>query len=186
MPLAILRENSLEHALPALGAMRVGRPAVLRGVAGLFAGQPGFRKAAPCARHADTGLVYAADWERYGRAIEAVDPSDTEVIINSIAIYQGSTRATGTFDSLFQTKATPQVDVAMQATGPDAIVKFLFTSGSTKLPKAVINTQRMICANQQQMRQSLPVLSEEPLILVDWIWAACRHLPSRSTANAWS
>ena len=74
----------------------------------------------------------------------------------------------------------------MQATGPDAIVKFLFTSGSTKLPKAVINTQRMICANQQQMRQSLPVLSEEPLILVDWIWAACRHLPSRSTANAWS
>ena len=58
----------------------------------------------------------------------------------------------------------------MQATGPDTIVKFLFTSGSTKLPKAVINTQRMICANQRQMRQSLPVLSEEPLILVDSIW----------------
>ena len=57
----------------------------------------------------------------------------------------------------------------MQATGPDTIVKFLFTSGSTKLPKAVINTQRMICANQQQMRQSMPVLTEEPLVLVDWM-----------------
>jgi feruloyl-CoA synthase len=48
---------------------------------------------------------------------------------------------------------------AMQATGPDTIAKFLFTSGSTKLPKAVINTQRMWCANQQQMAQSMPVIS---------------------------
>jgi feruloyl-CoA synthase len=57
----------------------------------------------------------------------------------------------------------------MQATGPDTIAKFLFTSGSTKLPKAVINTQRMWCANQQQMAQSMPVLAEAPLVLVDWL-----------------
>ena len=57
----------------------------------------------------------------------------------------------------------------MLATGPDTIVKFLFTSGSTKLPKAVINTQRMICSNQQQMRQSMPVIMDEPLVLVDWM-----------------
>ena len=57
----------------------------------------------------------------------------------------------------------------MQATGPDTITKFLFTSGSTKLPKAVINTHGMWCANQQQMRQSMPVLAEEPPVLVDWL-----------------
>jgi feruloyl-CoA synthase len=57
----------------------------------------------------------------------------------------------------------------MATTGPDTIVKFLFTSGSTKLPKAVINTQRMWCANQQQMAQSMPVLTQEPLVLVDWL-----------------
>ena len=57
----------------------------------------------------------------------------------------------------------------MQATGPDTITKFLFTSGSTKLPKAVINTHRMWCANQQQMRQSMPALAEEPPVLVDWL-----------------
>jgi feruloyl-CoA synthase len=57
----------------------------------------------------------------------------------------------------------------MAATGPDTIVKFLFTSGSTKLPKAVINTNRMCCANQQQMSQSMPVLLEQPLVLVDWL-----------------
>ncbi|WP_296445307.1 feruloyl-CoA synthase, partial [Rhodoferax sp. UBA5149] len=55
------------------------------------------------------------------------------------------------------------------ATGPDTIAKFLFTSGSTKLPKAVINTHRMWCANQQQLRQSLAVLADEPPVLVDWL-----------------
>jgi feruloyl-CoA synthase len=53
--------------------------------------------------------------------------------------------------------------------GPQTIAKFLFTSGSTKLPKAVINTQGMWCANQQQMAQSMPVLAEAPPVLVDWL-----------------
>ena len=57
----------------------------------------------------------------------------------------------------------------MHATGPGTIVKFLFTSGSTKMPKPVINTQRMWCANQQQMCQSMPLLTEEPPVLVDWL-----------------
>lgn len=57
----------------------------------------------------------------------------------------------------------------MAATGPDTIVKFLFTSGSTKLPKAVINTQRMVCANQQQIAQSMPATVESPPVLVDWL-----------------
>ncbi|MBC7471560.1 MAG: AMP-binding protein, partial [Ramlibacter sp.] len=65
------------------------------------------------------------------------------------------------------------VEAAMQATGPETITKFLFTSGSTKLPKAVINTHGMWCANQQQMRQSMPVLGENNdeggPVLVDWL-----------------
>jgi feruloyl-CoA synthase len=73
------------------------------------------------------------------------------------------------FESLCATVASPAVDAAIAATGPDTIVKFLFTSGSTKLPKAVINTQRLWCANQQQMAQSMPVLAEKELVLVDWL-----------------
>jgi feruloyl-CoA synthase len=61
------------------------------------------------------------------------------------------------------------VEAARLATGPETIVKFLFTSGSTKLPKAVINTNRMWCANQQQMSQSMPVLADGDLVLVDWL-----------------
>ncbi|MDR6860733.1 acyl-CoA synthetase (AMP-forming)/AMP-acid ligase II [Variovorax guangxiensis] len=60
-------------------------------------------------------------------------------------------------------------DAAMAATGPETITKFLFTSGSTKLPKPVINTHGMWCAIQQQVRQSMPLLAEEPSVLVDWL-----------------
>ncbi len=167
-PLAILSENSLEHALLALGAMLVGVPYCAVSPAYSLVSRD-FDKLRHVLDTLTPGLVYAADWQRYGRAIEASVAADIEVVTNSIADYAGGTRAIGTFDSLLQAKPTPAVDLAMQATGPDTIVKFLFTSGSTKLPKAVINTQRMICANQQQMRQSMPVLMEQPLVLVDWM-----------------
>ncbi len=52
---------------------------------------------------------------------------------------------------------------------PGTITKFLFTSGSTKNPKAVINTHRMWCANQQQLRSSIPAIGEQPPVLVDWL-----------------
>ncbi|MEN3346692.1 MAG: feruloyl-CoA synthase, partial [Bradyrhizobium sp.] len=53
--------------------------------------------------------------------------------------------------------------------GPDTIAKFLLTSGSTGNPKAVINTQRMICANQVMLRETLAFLKDEPPVIVDWL-----------------
>ena len=55
------------------------------------------------------------------------------------------------------------------AIGPDTIAKFLLTSGSTGNPKAVINTQRMICANQVMLRETLAFLKDEPPVIVDWL-----------------
>ncbi|MBK7549992.1 MAG: feruloyl-CoA synthase [Rhodoferax sp.] len=167
-PLVILSENSLEHAMLALGAMYAGVPFCAVSPAYSLISQD-FDKLRHVLDTLTPGLVYADDWKRYGRAIEAVVPVGTEVAINKIADHATTTRALTPFDALVQTKTSPAVDAAMQATGPDTIVKFLFTSGSTKLPKAVINTQRMICANQQQMRQSMPVIAEDPLVLMDWM-----------------
>ena len=68
--------------------------------------------------------------------------------------------------------ATPQhpgLDAAHDAIGPDTIAKFLLTSGSTGNPKAVINTQRMICANQVMLRETLAFLKDEPPVIVDWL-----------------
>lgn len=164
-PVVILSENDLEHALLALGCLYAGVPYCPSSPAYSTISQD-FAKL----RHAlDTltpGLVFASDSARYGRALLATLDDGVEIVTTTGAV---PGRATTAFADLLATAATPAVDAAMQATGPETIAKFLFTSGSTKLPKAVINTHGMWCANQQQMRQSMPVLTELPPVLVDWL-----------------
>ncbi len=166
-PLAILSENSLDHALLMIGAMTVGIPFCSVSTAYSLMSQD-YSKLRHVIDTITPGLVYANDWAKYGKAIEATVPASTPVATLSVANSAGSTRASITFDQMIATPATPAVAAAMQATDGDTIVKFLFTSGSTKLPKAVINTQRMICANQQQILQSKPTVFDIPPVLVDW------------------
>jgi len=164
-PVVILSENSLEHAQLALGCLVAGVPYVPVSPPYSLVSQD-YDKLRHVIKTVTPGLVFAADAERYGRAIQATLEPGVEVVLADGRI-EG--RACTHFAELAATPATAAVDRAMQATGPDTIVKFLFTSGSTKMPKAVINTQRMWCANQQQMAQSMPVLAEEPPVLVDWL-----------------
>jgi feruloyl-CoA synthase len=163
-PVVILSENSLEHALLALGCMVAGVPFVPTSPPYSLISQD-YDKLKHVLRTVTPGLVFASD-ARYAKAIAATVSSDMEIVMNEGGI-EG--KQVTTFEALCSTPATAQVDAAIAATGPDTIAKFLFTSGSTKLPKAVINTQRLWCANQQQMAQSMPVLAESPLVLVDWL-----------------
>jgi feruloyl-CoA synthase len=163
-PVVILSENSLEHALLALGCMVAGVPFVPTSPPYSLISQD-YDKLKHVLRTVTPGMVFASD-ARYAKAIAATVSSDMEIVMNEGAI-EG--KQVTTFVDLCNTPATAQVDSAIAATGPDTIVKFLFTSGSTKLPKAVINTQRLWCANQQQMAQSMPILAEETLVLVDWL-----------------
>ena len=163
-PIVILSENSLEHALLALGAMVAGVPYVPTSPPYSLVSVD-YDKLKHVLRTVTPGLVFASD-ARYAKAIAATVSDDMEVVMVEGTV---DGRQVTRFDSLCATGATPAVDAAMAATGPDTIVKFLFTSGSTKLPKAVINTQRLWCANQQQMAQSMPVLAEKELVLVDWL-----------------
>jgi feruloyl-CoA synthase len=163
-PVVILSENSLEHALLALGCMVAGVPFVPTSPPYSLISQD-YDKLKHVLRTVTPGMVFASD-TRYAKAIAATVSSDMEIVMNEGGI-EG--QQVTSFEALCQTPATSQVDAAIAATGPDTIVKFLFTSGSTKMPKAVINTQRLWCANQQQMMQSMPVLAETPLVLVDWL-----------------
>jgi feruloyl-CoA synthase len=171
-PVAILSENSLEHALIALGAMTVGIPYCSVSPAYSLLSQD-FEKLRHIFETITPGFVYANDWDKFSKAIQAVAPSDLVIATNSIAIQAINTSDTANkhikFDDLLAKSATDSVAAAISATGSDTIVKFLFTSGSTKLPKGVINTQRMICANVQQITQSIPAMANEPMVLVDWM-----------------
>lgn len=164
-PVVILSENSIEHALLAVACLVAGVPYVSTSPAYSLVSTD-YDKLRHVLRTVTPGMVFASDADRYGKAIAATQQAGVEVVlVNGTVDGVAST----TFADLAATPDTPQVDAAMAATGPDTVAKFLFTSGSTKLPKAVINTQRMWCANQQQMAQSMPVLAEQPLVLVDWL-----------------
>ncbi len=163
-PVAILSDNDIPHLLLALGAMLAGVPYAPVSPAYSLISQD-YGKLRHVLDLLTPGLVFASG-PAYAKAIAAVVPADTPVVLTEGAL-EG--RATIPFDDLLATEATAAVDAAHDKVGPDTIAKFLFTSGSTKLPKGVINTQRMLCANQQMIRQCFPALVEEPPVLIDWL-----------------
>ncbi len=155
-PVAILSDNDIEHALLALACMHVGVAYVPVSSAYSLVSTD-FAKLRYVIGLLTPGLVFAADGGRFAKAVAATVPASTEIVLGD------------RFSELEATPPTAAVEQAHAAVGPDTIAKFLLTSGSTGQPKAVINTQRMLCSNQQMLAQSLPSLRTTPPVLVDWL-----------------
>jgi feruloyl-CoA synthase len=168
-PLMILSGNDLPHLQLALGAMYAGVPYCPVSPAAATGGDYG--KLAHFVRHLTPGMVYASDGAACAAAIAQAVPADVEIVLGQDQDLGrggcGGRAATPLAALLATVPAT--VDAANAATGPDTIAKFLFTSGSTKLPKAVTTTQRMLCANQQMLLQTFPAFGEKPPVLLDWL-----------------
>jgi feruloyl-CoA synthase len=164
-PVAIVSDNDIEHALLALAAMHVGVPYFPVSSAYSLVSSD-HAKLRYVFELLTPGLVFAADGEKYATAITAVVPADVEVVTTKAPV---AGRPTTPFAELEDTPPTGAVDRAFGAIGPDTIAKFLLTSGSTGNPKAVVQTQRMLCSNLQMIAQALPYLHEVPPVLVDWL-----------------
>ncbi|WP_322981492.1 feruloyl-CoA synthase [Pseudomonas sp. C11] len=164
-PLVILSGNDLEHLQLALAAMYIGVPYCPVSPAYSTVARD-YTKLQHIFDLLRPGLVMAADGAAFRRAIEAVVPAEVPLLL-----VQGEVagRQVLRFEDLLTPRDLTGADAAFARTGPDSIAKFLFTSGSTKLPKAVATTQRMLCANQQMLLQTFPVFGEEPPVLVDWL-----------------
>ena len=149
-PVAILSDNSVDHALLALGAMHVGVPVAPISPAYSLMSKD-FAKLKSIFELLKPGLVFAADPEKFAPALAAVGAKSTPVA------------------ELLEANPGSTLEVAFSRLAPDTVAKILFTSGSTGTPKGVINTHRMLCANQQMLAQVWPFLEDKPPVIVDWL-----------------
>jgi feruloyl-CoA synthase len=167
-PLAILSGNSIAHALMALAAQHVGIPSAAIAPAYSTAASD-FTKLRQVRAQISPGAVFAEDLGVFAPALDAVFADLPRLGV------RGAGQAVG-WDRLRATPATAAVDRANAATGPDTVAKFMFTSGTTGSPKAVIQTQRMLCANMEMVRDCYRFFETVPPVVVDW--APWNHVAS--------
>lgn len=171
-PVAILSDNDLEHLTLAMGALWAGVPWVPVSPAYSLISQD-FGKLRHILGLVTPSVVFASG-PAYARAIEAAAPADARVLMpdagaDALGAATIAGRAVLPFSAWLAEPPSDAADAAQAATGPGTIAKFLFTSGSTREPKGVVNTHRMLCANQQMLRQVFAFFADEPPVLVDWL-----------------
>lgn len=165
-PVMILSANSLEHALLTMAAMQVGAPAAPVSPAYSLVSRD-HAKLRHVFELVRPGLVFVQDGPPFDRALAALD-------LSGVTVAHVERAPTGVpslaWDTLSGTRATDAVAARLATIGPETVGKLLFTSGSTGMPKAVPNTQRMMCANLVMYLQCRPRdPSDPPPQLLDWL-----------------
>ncbi len=180
----ILSANSIEHMVMMLGAMKAGVPVAPVSVAySLFSGDHGklrhvFNLVKPKIVFADHGPLYA-------KALGVLKDSGVEIV----TVVPAPDLEQTSYDSLLQTNVGPAVAAAMETIGHDTLGKYLFTSGSTGLPKGVIQTQRMMCAviaGQESLRSEEPDPNDPPqgLEWMPWNHISAGNISFNGNLNA--
>jgi feruloyl-CoA synthase len=163
-PIAILSENSIEHALVALAALHIGIP--YSSVAPAYSLRSAdYNKLKHVLNLLTPGLIFVQDGEKYAAALKAAAGSAEIITVKNIPDGINATL----LNDLAETEISDAVENAYFAIQPQSVAKILFTSGSTGLPKGVINTHENISTNWQQITQTFPFLKEEGLEFIDWL-----------------
>lgn len=162
-PIVVLSDNSLDHLLLVLAAMHIGVPVCT--VSSAYSRlTKDYSKIHSILSKLAPALVYAADAQIYGPALAGAKSGMPVVFSAAAESFPGALR----FDGLGRPETSAVIN-AFEAITPDTHAKYLLTSGSTGFPKVVINTHRMLCANQQMVAQAWRFLEHEKPIIADWL-----------------
>ncbi len=164
-PVAALCDNCVNMALLKLGAMQIGIPFLPISPAYSLMSE-NFAKLKHVIGELKPSLIYVPSLVLFARALKALDLAGIEIIAD--ATHPDFPDAIPIAD-LLSAKAGSDIAVRRDAVTPDTIAKILLTSGSTGMPKGVINTHRMMCANGTAVDQVWSFLGKKPPVLVDWL-----------------
>ena len=165
-PVAILSGNSIEHALITMAAMQARFPAAPVSPAYSLTSQDHV-KLKYLFDLIKPAVVMVQDGPAFEKALRAL-PLDGVTVIHVARPCDGIKSIA--FADLAATLVTKDVEDSVARITPDSVGKLLFTSGSTGMPKAVINTQAMMCANAAMMMQVRPRDPNGPqATYLDWM-----------------
>ena len=140
-PVMILSGNSIRAALIILAAQKIGAPAAPISVPYSTMSND-FDKLKHCYNTVQPAIIFAEQLAPFQRGIAALGAQNCTIV----SADPGGDNSVRRFDDLVATEPTPAVAAAMATLTDDSVAKYLFTSGSTGMPKPVPQTQGSMCA----------------------------------------
>lgn len=163
-PIIILSGNGVDNGLLTLAAQYVGVPTVP--VAEQYSLIPAAHgRLQHVIDMVKPTMAYVVDAKQYSKALEMDAMKGIKIVASRSA---GMSNVT-TIDDMLKGDSSVDLVGAYANVTADCVAKILMTSGSTSAPKGVPTTQRMMCANQSQIGDSLPFVRARPPVLVDWL-----------------
>ena len=181
-PLMVLSGNSIAHATMMLGAMKARVPVAPVSVAySLMSGDHG--KLKHVFATTKPKMIFVEQGPYYARALASLSPDGVEIV----TVVPIADRATTPYADLIATEPTRDVAASMERIDHDTVAKYLFTSGSTGMPKGVIQTHGMMCAvvaATEALRTETPSEIPESLEWMPWNHISAGNIGFNGNLNA--